>query len=57
MTSETREELIAEYKELWAANEAAPSWGAAVDARHERMMGIERALGSRPQPLPSRERL
>lgn len=43
-TAATRAELAAEYEQLDKANEAAPSWGAAVGARHERMTAIVRTL-------------
>ena len=39
--------LIAERETLIAENEAATSWGAAVGARHERIMAINRALAEK----------
>jgi hypothetical protein len=42
MTS--KEELRKELAKLEAANAAAPGWGAAVGARHERIKAIRSAL-------------
>ena len=44
MTEDQKAKLIAERETLIAENEAATSWGAAVGARHERIMAINRAL-------------
>ena len=47
MTEEQKAKLIAERETLIAENEAATSWGAAVGARHERIMAINRALAEK----------
>ena len=41
-----RAELLEERASLVAANEAATSWGAAVGARLERIMAIDRSLAA-----------
>jgi hypothetical protein len=43
-----REALERELAELEAKNAAAPGWGAAVGARHERINGIRKALAADP---------
>lgn len=40
----TREQIEQEITELLAKQAAAPHWGAAVGARHERLSGLYREL-------------
>jgi hypothetical protein len=45
----SREELLARLTELREAQERATGWGAAVGARHEEIMAIERRLAAPPR--------